>query len=421
MNIVKSVAKYETWLRKQLHDDVFEGDFAEKHQKMADGAFQFLRGTYWRWAETFYDVCPELKGAPQVLAVGDIHVENFGTWRDADGRLVWGVNDFDEAAQMPYPIDLVRLAASALLAQVPGIKREAICHSILAGYRVGIENPQPFVLDRMHKALRRVAIVSDAQRKEFWAKFDPVQIEAKRKKAEAKHEVPPKRPKVRPVLAMRPRYRKALERAKPAAEVQFDYYERTAGTGSLGRRRYFGVGGWQGDLVVREAKAIVPSGWALAHRGARKLRCEEIACGRHRSPDPFYGLRGTVLVRRLSPNDFKIEVQEEEKRRKDKKDKAQKQQKPKPADKAAQDAHKAVGFAALVNADVLGAMGRDLAAIHRGTPDRRKAILADLDRRKHGWLLAAATRAAKNVEAEYRTWAVAYRKTETAVGTDDRG
>ena len=28
--------------------------------------------------------------APQVLSVGDLHLENFGTWRDADGRLVWG-------------------------------------------------------------------------------------------------------------------------------------------------------------------------------------------------------------------------------------------------------------------------------------------------------------------------------------------
>jgi len=32
-----------------------------------------------------------------VLAVGDLHVENFGTWRDAEGRLIWGVNDFDES------------------------------------------------------------------------------------------------------------------------------------------------------------------------------------------------------------------------------------------------------------------------------------------------------------------------------------
>ena len=297
--------------------------------------------------------------------------------------------------------------------------RQAICHSILAGYRIGIENPQPFVLDRMHRPLRRIAVVSESQRRDFWTKFDPVQIEAKRKKAEAKHEIPTKRPKVRPMLSMRPRYRKVLERAKPDPAVVFDYYERTAGTGSLGRRRYFGVGHWQGDLVVREAKAIVPSGWALAHRGARTLRCEEIATGRHRSPDPYYTLRGTVLLRRLSPNDFKIEVQEVEK----KKDKKAKSKKPKGkgASPAEQDTHNAVGFAALVNSDVLGAMGRDLGAIHRGTPDRRKSILADLDHRKPGWLLAAATRAAKAVEAEYRTWAAAYRKARKAEKANDGG
>lgn len=419
MNILKSVERYDSWLATQLKGDVDKLDLAAKHKKMAEGPFQFLRATYWRWAETIFQVCPELKRAPDVLAVGDIHLENYGTWRDREGRLIWGVNDFDEAAQMPYAIDLVRLAASAMLGEVPGVDQQAICDSILAGYRAGIENPQPFVLDRLHKALRRVAVVSNVQRRNFWAKFDPLQIEAKRKKAEAKHEVPPKRPKVRPVLSMRPCYRKALERAKPDAAVVFDYYERTAGTGSLGRRRYFGVGEWQGDLVVREAKAIVPSGWALAHRGARKLRCEEIACGRHRSPDPFYMLRRTVLVRRLSPNDFKIEVQEDEKK-KDKKAKSKKQN-GKGAATAEQDAHKAVGFAALVNADVLGAMGRDLAAIHRGTPDRRKAILADLDRRKHGWLLATATRAAKKVETEYRTWAAAYRKAEKAAQADDKG
>ena len=50
--------------------------------------------------------------APQILWVGDLHLENCGTWRDVDGRLVWGVNDFDEAAVMPYVFDLVRLAAS---------------------------------------------------------------------------------------------------------------------------------------------------------------------------------------------------------------------------------------------------------------------------------------------------------------------
>ena len=48
-----------------------------------------------------------------VLAIGDLHLENFGTWRDAEGRLVWGINDFDEAWALPYTNDLIRLATSA--------------------------------------------------------------------------------------------------------------------------------------------------------------------------------------------------------------------------------------------------------------------------------------------------------------------
>ena len=58
----------------------------------------------------------DLATGPEVLAVGYLHIENFGTWRDAEGRLVWGINDFDEACRMPYAIDLVRLAASAVIA-----------------------------------------------------------------------------------------------------------------------------------------------------------------------------------------------------------------------------------------------------------------------------------------------------------------
>ena len=99
--IRKSARQYENWLREQLHGDVLDQDLAKKHDKMRKSAFVFLRATYWRWAEMIFDVCPDLVNGTQLLAVGDIHIENYGTWRDVDGRLVWGVNDFDEAAQMP--------------------------------------------------------------------------------------------------------------------------------------------------------------------------------------------------------------------------------------------------------------------------------------------------------------------------------
>jgi hypothetical protein len=379
MNIVKSVDRYDAWLRKQLKDDFAEEDLKKKHKKMAKDAFQFLRATYWRWAETIDEVCPELMSAPDVLAVGDLHAENFGTWRDGEGRLIWGVNDFDEAARMPYAIDIVRLAASAVLADVRGISDERICESILAGYREGITDPKPFVLDRENKELRDIFIVSDDQRAEFWAKFDPAQLKAAPDKD------------MKPVKKPPSRYAKVLKHARPDNGVEFQYFARSAGTGSLGRPRFVGIGAWRGDLIVRETKAIARSGWVLTHRGSHKLRCAEIASGRYRSPDPTYQLHGNVLVRRLSPNDFKIETKQKEKKK---------------GEKAAAELEnpKAVERKELVNAAVLHAMGRDLAAIHRGTDDSKNAIQADLKRRKAGWIFAAVGKTTRAVKDDHKAW-----------------
>src|SRR5262245_36449546 len=98
---------------------------------MRKSAFDFCRATYFRWALTIEKVCPEVTDCPRVLSVGDIHVENYGVWRDADARLVWGVNDFDEAATMPYAYDLVRLATSVCLAPKLNIDHESAASAIL--------------------------------------------------------------------------------------------------------------------------------------------------------------------------------------------------------------------------------------------------------------------------------------------------
>src|SRR5437870_13535074 len=110
---------------------------------MAEDGFSFLRATFYRWAQLFPALFPKLARAPKVLGVGDLHVENFGTWRDAEGRLVWGINDFDEACFLPYTNDLVRLATSALFAvdlSHLGLKERTTCEAILEGYRDGIEH-----------------------------------------------------------------------------------------------------------------------------------------------------------------------------------------------------------------------------------------------------------------------------------------
>src|SRR5262245_63484580 len=138
---------------------------------MADEPFPFLRATYWGWAETIIGLCRELADAPSVLAVGDIHLENFGTWRDVEGRLIWGVNDFDEAAEMPYALDLVRLGVSAVMGCGSVAKADATCDAIVAGYGKGLADPKPTVLDQEHAWLRDLVNVPVAARKKFWDKI----------------------------------------------------------------------------------------------------------------------------------------------------------------------------------------------------------------------------------------------------------
>src|SRR5262249_11974626 len=116
MDIHEATRKYEAWMAD--HIAVIPADLATKHAKMADceSAFPFLRATFYRWAERWPVLCPDLATVPTVFAVGDLHADNFGTWRDAKQRLIWGVNDLDEAHVMPYANDLVRLAVSVGLA-----------------------------------------------------------------------------------------------------------------------------------------------------------------------------------------------------------------------------------------------------------------------------------------------------------------
>ena len=114
--VFTATVDYDDWLRSQV--DVLEADLHLKHRQMASSLFIFLRATFYRWGPLWRDTCPDLVETPRVLAVGDLHVENFGTWRDKEGRLVWGVNDFDEVARMPYAVDLVRLARSSPKAKI---------------------------------------------------------------------------------------------------------------------------------------------------------------------------------------------------------------------------------------------------------------------------------------------------------------
>ena len=163
---------------------------------------------------------------------------------------------------------------------------------------------------------------------------------------------------------------------------------------------------------MRETKAMVPSGWTIAHGGSHRLRCEEVATGQHRSPDPTYRLRGHVLVRRLAPSDFKIELKEAKKEKDGKKPPKEKSEQE--AIKLQQDNHKAVDPEKLLSAARLASMGYELAAVHFGT---RKMHEGD-QRRSQGTpeRLAGAGGGCRRrqVEEDYGIWAADYAKAKKA-------
>ncbi len=355
MNIVKATRKFEDWL--SLHIRIVEPDLRFKHEQMAASLFPFFRATFYRWVQVWPEVCAELDRVPHLLSVGDLHVENFGTWRDTDGRLVWGVNDFDEACLFPYTMDLVRLATSALLATREDhltMKPKDVAAAILEGYERGMEDGgRPFVLGENHEWLRAIAESKLRDPVAFWQKIDRLPA--------AKGEIPESA-------------REAIEHLLPERGLRYRLARRVAGLGSLGHLRLVAVAEWKGGRVAREAKALTPSAlhWLNPKRAPAEILYAAILRRAVRCPDPYVQMRGHWIVRRLSPHCSRIELQ-------------------------ALGTNRGEGR-------VLEAMGRETANIHLGTEEKRRAILKDLRRRKGNWLLAAAQAMADAMEKDWRVW-----------------
>lgn len=355
MNVVKATRRFEEWLGRRIR--ILKNDLHLKHAAMKSGAFPFLRATYYRWAQVWPEICPELAKGPRVLAVGDLHVENFGTWRDVEGRLVWGVNDFDEACSLSYANDLVRLAVSAHLAAETGhlpLDRKDICDTILEGYRAGLlEGGQPYLLGEHHVWLRHIAEGELRDPVVFWKKIDALPT--------LKGEIP--------ISAT-----DALEHLMPARDLPYRVTHRIAGLGSLGHERYVAITDWCGAKIAREAKALAPSAghWAANETGPAEILYHAIISHAVRCPDPFVQLRGRWIVRRLSPHCSRIELSQ----------------------------IKAQG----VEMRLLHAMGWETANIHLGTPSAAKLILAHLKKQKARWLHSASEHMLGAVREDWKDW-----------------
>lgn len=342
-DILASVARYDAALVAVLGSAVVSADVAEKHRKMRKSPFQFLRATCFRWAETAASLCPDLGTATAVGAVVDSHAGNFGLWRDAQMRLVWGVNDFDETARAPWPFDLVRLAAS-LIVSLDDARAGEIADAVIWGYAEGLADPRAFVLERDHLWLRDAFAASDKERETYWSKLEAA-----------------------PPAACNPAgFEQPLRAALGPAE-HVVIAARSAGVGSLGRPRFVALGPWRGGPVAAEIKALLPSAWAS---GRETGLADRVAHGRYRSPDATLRYADDHVVRRLGPNSSKINFET---------------------------------LAPALHANLFAAMGRELAAIHSGAGDAA-TVARELAAMPHEWLKHAGRRVAGATEADWEVW-----------------
>jgi hypothetical protein len=365
MNIVKATAKYEAWLAERL--PLLRADIELKHRAMSAGLFPFLRGTFYRWAERWESIVGDIADAPRVLAVGDLHVENFGTWRDSEGRLIWGVNDFDEAYSLPYTNDLVRLATSVVVAvgyHDLNLDPKDATAEIEEGYRDALAaEGHAYVLAETHVELREMAEYRLHDPEKFWDKLAAL-------------------PTIRSALPAP--VASALDRSFPERGLEKRIVHRVAGVGSLGRQRYVALAHWRGGRIAREAKALAPSACVFANSGpplrralwslagfARKIHYDAMLRRGVRCPDPCVNVSGDWLIRRLAPDCTRITLNALPKKRDERR--------------------------------LLQAMGGETANIHLGSLDA-KALLADLKRRDKRWLYDAASKMADDVTEDWRTW-----------------
>jgi len=291
MNPAQSAAvltdDYDRWLAAQI--PVVTADLDHKHAEMRTDRFRFLRGTYYLWLARVAERAPDALDTAGVPLVGDLHVENFGTWRDADQVRRWGVNDLDELGTGPWLLDLLRLATSAALAPHIALDDAVVCQVLLDRYATAEAGPDLALADPTARHLDALlpSFASEAKYYDNLAAGRPADF--------------------LPAGVVADAARVATAGWRPTWHV------RVAGTGSLGHRRCVGVGpAGDGHWHAREAKEMGPGTnvWA-GPRDARLPRPDDGLYARVlatvRGPATSLRVAGWQL-RDLAPDVVRIEL-----------------------------------------------------------------------------------------------------------------
>lgn len=115
-----------------------------KYRKMRSSSYSFYRATCHLFYEDWVAKAPAIDAAPMTWICGDLHLENFGSFKGDDRQVYFGMNDFDEAVLAPCTWELARFLGSIFVAThtlgIDDTEARHLCDRFLQAYTEALES-----------------------------------------------------------------------------------------------------------------------------------------------------------------------------------------------------------------------------------------------------------------------------------------
>ena len=214
-----------------------------KYKLMSENAFRFFRGT----CHLFYEDLSKVKkfpASPSTWICGDLHLENFGSFKGDNRMVYFDLNDFDESILAPLCWEVVRTVTSIFLAfdtlKIKPAEAQKAAKLFLATYCNILAGGKAYYIDpRIARGMVRDFMKAVKKRKET----DLIQHLCNGNTSNAKINIDNKThfsvdKSIKPELKQR-----VTSWIKNTPEWPFNYVVkdvavRVAGTGSVGLKRY---------------------------------------------------------------------------------------------------------------------------------------------------------------------------------------
>jgi uncharacterized protein (DUF2252 family) len=229
-----------------------------KYARMRASVFGFYRGT----SHLFYQDWPQaasLDRAPATWISGDLHLENFGSYRSDNGQVHFDLGDFDEGALAPATWDLARFATSVLVGArslgVGGREATSLVQHFIRSYAGALRDGKAHWVERNStKGIVRDLIndLRDRSSRELLDAFTELSGKARRLTIDRKHTLPVPEVTRGRIGAFMKKW--AARQPDPSFFRLLDVARRITGVSHLGLPRYVllveGSGSPNGNLLI---------------------------------------------------------------------------------------------------------------------------------------------------------------------------